>query len=74
MLNEYDRHTKKEWNLKKEGMLNVISFLSWEKTIEYECKAAQFIGSMFLGYAKSSGYRMVNLGKYDSRNIEEVAF
>lgn len=40
----------------------------------YESKAAQFIGSLFFGFAESRGYSITNLGKYDSDNIEEAAF
>ena len=40
----------------------------------YESKAAQFIGSIFFGFAESRGYSITNLGKYDSDNIEEAAF
>ena len=40
----------------------------------YESKAAGFIGTMFFGFAESKGYSITNLGKFDSRNIEEAVF
>ncbi|MBQ5312241.1 MAG: hypothetical protein ILP19_09440 [Oscillospiraceae bacterium] len=40
----------------------------------YESKAAGFIGSVFFGFAGSKGYSITNLGKLDSRNIEEAVF
>ncbi|WP_296585952.1 hypothetical protein [Ruminococcus sp.] len=40
----------------------------------YESKAAGFIGTMFFGFSESKGYSITNLGKFDSRNIEEAAF
>lgn len=40
----------------------------------YESKAAEFIGTMFFGFAESKGYSITNLGKFDSNNIEEAVF
>ena len=40
----------------------------------YHSKAAEFIGTMFFGFAESKGYSITNLGKFDSKNIEEAVF
>lgn len=40
----------------------------------YRSKAAEFIGTIFFGFAKSKGYSITNLGKFDSNNIEEAVF
>lgn len=40
----------------------------------YHSKAAEFIGTMFFGFAESKGYSITNLGKLNSSNIEEAVF
>ena len=40
----------------------------------YKSKAAGFIGTAFFGFAEPKGYSITNLGRFDSRNIEEAVF